>query len=214
MVDAAQAVPHLLVDVQQWGADFVAFSGHKMLGPTGIGVLYGRRKLLEEMPPFLGGGSMINEVFLDRFTPADLPARFEAGTPPIAEAIGLGTAIEYLQGAGLGAVDEHERRLTERAHEVLARIPEIRILGPAPEHKGGIVSFVHQKHHPHDVAQVLNRFGIAVRPGHHCTQPLHDRLKIVASTRASFYLYNTLDEVDLLGEALAELPHILSRRRS
>jgi cysteine desulfurase / selenocysteine lyase len=198
-VDGAQSVPHLPTDVQALGVDFLAFSGHKMLGPSGVGVLYGKEALLDAMPPFLGGGSMINEVRLDRFTPAALPAKFEAGTPPIVPAIGLGAAIEYLEQIGPGAIHRHELELTRYAYDALSQIDGIRILGPAPEHRTGLVSFSFERIHAHEFAQVLNdQFGVAVRAGHHCTQPLHALLGITASTRASFYLYNTPEEVDQL----------------
>ncbi len=211
LVDAAQSAPHMTTDVQAWGADFVAFSGHKMLGPTGVGVLYGRRELLEAMPPFLGGGGMIRRVRLDGFDPAELPDKFEAGTPPIVPAIGLGTAIDYLNHVGLERIHEHEQRLTRRAHELLGAMPGVRILGPEPERKGGIVSFTVEGVHPHDVAHLLDRQGVAVRAGHHCAMPLHKRLGVVATTRASFYLYNTLAEVDTLAEALENARHVFRR---
>lgn len=196
LVDAAQSVPHMRTDVRQLDVDFLAFSGHKMLGPSGVGVLYGKRALLEAMPPFLGGGSMINEVRLDSFTPAALPAKFEAGTPPIVPAIGLGAAIDYLETIGLDAVGRHEHALAVQAYQGLQSVPGIRILGPAPGHRSGLVSFASDHVHAHEFAQVLNdQFGVAVRAGHHCTQPLHALLGIAASTRASFYLYNTPDEV-------------------
>jgi cysteine desulfurase/selenocysteine lyase len=214
LVDAAQSVPHLGTDVQRLGADFFAFSGHKMLGPSGVGVLYGRRELLQAMPPFLGGGSMIRRVTTDGFEPGELPAKFEAGTPPIVPAIGLGAAIDYLRQVGLPAIHAHELLLTRRAHEVLESVGGVRFLGPGPEHKGGIVSFTVEGIHAHDVAQLLDRRGVAVRAGHHCAMPLHRRLGIVASTRASFYLYNTLAEVDRLGEALAEAQSVFRRKRS
>jgi cysteine desulfurase/selenocysteine lyase len=212
LVDAAQSVPHLATDVQSLGADFVAFSGHKMLGPTGVGVLYGRRALLDEMPPFLGGGSMISRVTTAGFEPADLPAKFEAGTPPIVPAIALGTAIDYLQAVGMDAIHEHEQALCARAHEVLDAVGGVKLLGPSPEHKGGIVSFTLERIHAHDIAQLLDRQGIAVRAGHHCAMPLHKRLGVVASTRASFYLYNTPAEVDALGRALEETKRIFRRK--
>jgi cysteine desulfurase / selenocysteine lyase len=199
LIDAAQSVPHLPTDVQALGVDFLAFSGHKMLGPSGVGVLYGKEALLDAMPPFLGGGSMINEVKLDSFTPAALPAKFEAGTPPIVPAIGLGAAIDYLEMVGLGAIHRHELELTRYAYNALAQIDGLRILGPAPEFRTGLVSFAFERVHAHEFAQVLNdQFGVAVRAGHHCTQPLHHLLGITASTRASFYLYNTPEEVDML----------------
>ncbi len=211
LIDAAQSVPHQAVDVQALGADFLAFSGHKMLGPSGVGALYGRRALLEAMPPFMGGGSMIRRVRLDGFEPADLPAKFEAGTPPIVPAIGLGAAIDYLQRVGLPQVHAHEQRLCRLAHEVLQAVEGVRFLGPAPEHKAGIVSFTCNVH-PHDVAQLLDQRGIAVRAGHHCTMPLHKRLGINASTRASFYFYNTVEEVERLGTALDEVQQQMHRK--
>ncbi len=204
LVDAAQSVPHMPTDVRAWDADFLAFSGHKMLGPSGVGVLYGKESLLEAMPPFLGGGSMIGDVFLDRFTPAELPAKFEAGTPPIVPAIAMSAAINYLQDIGLEAIHRHEQCLTQLAYDALSAIEGLRILGPAPEHRAGLVSFVFERIHAHEFAQVLNdRFGVAVRAGHHCTQPLHALLGVAASTRASFYLYNNAEEVDRLVEGIA-----------
>jgi cysteine desulfurase/selenocysteine lyase len=211
LVDAAQAVPHQPLDVQALDADFVAFSGHKMLGPSGVGVLYGRQEVLEAMPPFLGGGGMIRRVRLDGFEPADLPAKFEAGTPPIVGAIGLGAAIDFLREVGLDAIHEHEQQLTTRAHELLADLRGVRLLGPPPADKGGIVSFTIEGIHAHDIAQLLDRQGIAVRAGHHCAMPLHQRLGIPASTRASFYLYNTLDEVEQLAGGLREVKRVFRR---
>jgi cysteine desulfurase/selenocysteine lyase len=205
LVDAAQSVPHMATDVQAWGADFVAFSGHKMIGPSGIGVLYGREKLLDAMPPFMGGGSMINRVFEDRFTPAELPAKFEAGTPPIAPAIALGAAIDYLNRVRIEAIHLHEISLMRYAYERLQEVDGLGILGPGPEHRSGLISFTLPEPHAHDIAQLLDQQGIAVRAGHHCAQPLHDRLGITASTRASFYLYNTPGEVDLLADSLAKI---------
>jgi cysteine desulfurase/selenocysteine lyase len=211
LVDAAQSVPHQVTDVQATGADFLAFSGHKMLGPTGVGVLWGRASLLDRMPPFLGGGSMIRRVRLDGFEPAELPAKFEAGTPPIVPAIGLGTAIDYLNAIGLDAIHEHEQRLAARAHELLTDLGGVRFLGPAPEHKAGIVSFTFDKIHAHDIAQLLDRHGVAVRAGHHCAMPLHKRLGINASARASFYFYNTLEEVERLASALADCRRVFRK---
>ncbi|HEY2826414.1 MAG TPA: cysteine desulfurase [Pirellulales bacterium] len=211
LMDAAQWAPHLPLDVQALGADFVAFSGHKMLGPTGVGVLWGRRKLLDTMPPFMGGGSMIRRVRKDGFEPAELPAKFEAGTPPIVSAIGLGTAIDYLNRIGLENIGRHEHMLTERAHEVLVAVGEVRLLGPALDQKSGIVSFVVEGIHAHDVAQLLDRHGIAIRAGHHCAMPLHQRLGIPATSRASFYFYNTPAEVDALGEALRDAKRVFRR---
>jgi cysteine desulfurase/selenocysteine lyase len=210
LVDAAQSVPHFTTRVVELGADFLAFSGHKMLGPTGIGVLYGREELLDAMPPFLGGGSMINRVWDDRFTPAELPAKFEAGTPPIAPAIALGAAIDYLSRIGLEAVAQHEHELVRYTYLRLSEIDGLRILGPPPDRRAGLISFTLPEPHAHDVAQLLDQQGIAVRAGHHCTWPLHDRLGIAASTRASVYLYNTPAEVDLLAETVA---HIRDRFR-
>ncbi len=202
LVDAAQSIPHSRSDVRAWDADFVAFSGHKMLGPSGVGVLYGRESLLDAMPPFLGGGSMIRRVTLDGFEPAELPAKFEAGTPPIVPAMGLASAIEYLEHIGLEKIERHEAILTTRAHEVLQAVGEVRLLGPAADKKAGIVSFVMNRIHAHDVAQILDQQGVAIRAGHHCAMPLHKRLGVTASNRASFYFYNTLQEVEQLGKAL------------
>jgi cysteine desulfurase / selenocysteine lyase len=214
LVDGAQSVPHQKTDVQALDCDFLAFSGHKMLGPSGVGVLYGKRELLEAMPPFLGGGGMIKEVTLQGFRPVFLPAKFEAGTPPIVPAVALGAAIDYLGAVGLEAIGQHERRLTERTHEVLAAVQGVRIIGPAPQHKGGIVSFVFEsgRPHAHDVAQILDRCGVAIRAGHHCTMPLHKRYHVAATARASFYFYNTLSEVEKLGEALEQVKHVFRRK--
>ncbi len=211
LVDAAQSVPQLPLDVQALGADFVAFSGHKMLGPTGVGILWGRRELLDAMPPFLGGGSMIRRVRTDGFEPAELPAKFEAGTPPIVSAIGLGAAVDYLRRIGWDAIERHERMLTERAHSVLSDVGGVRIIGPPPADKSGIVSFVVEGIHAHDVAQLLDRHGVAVRTGHHCAMPLHQRYGLTATARASFYFYNTPLEIDMLGEALADAKRIFRR---
>ncbi|MBC7851810.1 MAG: cysteine desulfurase [Pirellulaceae bacterium] len=213
LIDAAQCIPHEPTNVQEWGADFVAFSGHKMLGPSGIGILYGREELLEAMPPFMGGGSMIRTVTLDGFTPANLPAKFEAGTPPIAPAIGLAPAIEYLQSVGLPQVFTHEQRLARRAHELLSAIEGVRILGPAPERKAGTVSFTMKGVHSKDIAVLLDEIsGIAVREGHHCAMPLHARFGIPASCRASFYLYNSLDEVEQLAAGVKKAQQMLLRK--
>jgi cysteine desulfurase/selenocysteine lyase len=213
LVDAAQSAPHLPVDVQALDCDFLAFSGHKMLGPTGVGVLYGKERLLEAMPPFLGGGSMISEVRLDEFKPAELPAKFEAGTPPIVPAIGMSAAIDYLQAVGMENIHRHEQELVRYAYESLAQIEELRILGPTPEHRACLVSFVFDRIHAHEFAQVLNdQFGVAVRAGHHCTQPLHTGLGIAASTRASFYLYNTPEEVDRLLEGVEAVRRMFAPR--
>ena len=212
LVDAAQSVPHMPTDVQALDVDFLCFSGHKMLGPSGVGILYGRRELLEAMPPFLGGGSMIRRVKLDSFEPAELPAKFEAGTPPIVPAIGLGTAIDYLNAIGLDKIHAYEQILTVRAHQVLEEVGGVRLLGPDPQYKGGIVSFTLDGIHAHDVAQLMDRQGIAIRAGHHCAMPLHKRLGVNASSRASVYFYNTLAEVELLGSALAEAKRIFRKK--
>ncbi len=198
LIDAAQSVPHMPVDVQALGADFVVFSGHKMAGPTGIGVLYGRRELLEAMPPFLGGGDMIREVKLSGSRWNTLPYKFEAGTPSIAQGIGLGAAVDYLNQVGVDWIWEHERALVRYAYERMSQVEGLRILGPGPEERGGLIAFTLEGVHPHDLAAILDMDGIAIRAGHHCAQPLHDRYGMVASARASFYLYNTLEEVDKL----------------
>ncbi|OIN86138.1 MAG: cysteine desulfurase [Anaerolineae bacterium CG1_02_58_13] len=198
LVDAAQSVPHFAVDAQALGADFLAFSAHKMCGPTGIGVLYGKVELLEAMPPFLGGGDMIKEVKLRSFRPNSIPYKFEAGTPAIAEAVGFGAAVDYLTKIGMTNIAAHEHEITEYALERLEEIPGVKVFGPSADKKGGVASFTLDGVHPHDVAQILDRDGIAVRAGHHCAQPLHEKFGIPATTRASFYLYNTKEEVDLL----------------
>jgi cysteine desulfurase/selenocysteine lyase len=198
VVDAAQSVPHLKVDVQVLDADFLAFSAHKMCGPTGIGALYGRMELLESMPPFLGGGDMIKEVKLRSFRPNTLPHKFEAGTPAIAEAVGFGAAVDYLTSLGMEAVSAHEHEITEYALDRLEEVPGVKLFGPRADKKGGVAAFTLEGVHPHDVAQILDRDGIAVRAGHHCAQPLHEKFGIPATSRASFYLYNTKGEVDLL----------------
>lgn len=212
LVDAAQSVPHEPTDVQALGVDFLAFSGHKLLGPSGVGVLYGREELLDAMPPFLGGGSMIRRVTTEGFEPADLPAKFEAGTPPIVPAIGLGVAIDYLSAIGLDRILAHERTLARRAHEILEEVGGVRFLGPMPEHKSGVVSFTLERPHAHDVAQILDRYGVAIRAGHHCAMPLHKRLGIGASNRASFYFYNTLGEVETFGHAIRETVRKFKRK--
>jgi cysteine desulfurase / selenocysteine lyase len=198
LVDAAQSVPHLSVDVQSLDADFLAFSAHKMCGPTGIGALYGKMELLESMPPFLGGGDMIKEVKLRSFRPNNLPHKFEAGTPAIAQAVGFGAAVDYLSSLGMDAIAAHEHEITEYALERLEEVPGVKLFGPGADSKGGVAAFTLEGVHPHDVAQILDRDGIAVRAGHHCAQPLHEKFGLPATSRASFYLYNTRDEVDLL----------------
>ena len=198
IVDGAQSVPHLKVDMQALDADFYAFSAHKMCGPTGIGALYGKAALLESMPPFMGGGDMIKEVKLRSFRPNTLPHKFEAGTPAIAEAVGFGAAVDYLTNLGMDNIAAHEHEVTEYALERLEEIPGVKLFGPSADKKGGVASFTLAGVHPHDVAQILDRDGIAVRAGHHCAQPLHEKFGIPATSRASFYLYNTKEEVDLL----------------
>jgi cysteine desulfurase/selenocysteine lyase len=202
LVDGAQSVPHMPVDVQALDVDFLAFSGHKMLAPTGSGVLYGKRDLLEAMPPWMGGGDMISRVRLDSTTYNDLPYKFEAGTPSIAEAIGLGYAVDYLSEVGMDKIRAHEQEIIAYALERLAEVPSITLYGPDVAKKGGVATFSMEGVHAHDVAQILDSEGIAVRGGHHCAQPLHDRYGIPASARASFYLYNTAAEVDALVEGL------------
>ncbi len=203
LVDAAQSLPHLAVDVQALDSDFFAFSGHKMVGPTGIGILHGKRALLEAMPPFLGGGDMIRRVELSGAEWNDIPWKFEAGTPSIAEAIGLGAAVDYLSAIGMEAIHQHEAAITAYTLERLAEMPGLRVLGPAdPTLKGAVAAMVLDGIHAHDVAEILNHAGVAVRAGHHCAMPLHQRFQVPASARASFYLYNTFEEVDRLIEAL------------
>ncbi len=208
LVDAAQSVPHFPVDVQTLGADFVAFSAHKMCGPTGIGVLWGRLELLEAMPPFLGGGDMIRRVYLKEFKVNDLPYKFEAGTPAIAEAVGLGAAVRYLQSIGMQAIAAHEREITAYALERLEEVPGVVVYGPPADRKGGVAAFSLEGVHPHDVAQVLDRDGVAVRAGHHCAMPLHDRYNLPATTRASFYLYTTPGDVDRLVDGLYKVKQL------
>ncbi|MGM0371295.1 MAG: aminotransferase class V-fold PLP-dependent enzyme [Halobacteriota archaeon] len=201
--DGAQAVPNRPVDVAALDVDFYAFSGHKMAGPTGIGVLYGRESLLESMEPFQFGGGMIERVTLDGATWAELPWKFEAGTPPIAEGVGLAEAADYLDHLGMDRVQAHEEQLTQYAHERLVEREDVTVYGPPPgEDRGGLVSFTLDGVHPHDLSSILNEAGVAVRAGDHCTQPLHDCLGIPASARASFYVYNTTEEVDVLLEGL------------
>ncbi len=205
LVDGAQAVPHMPVDVAASGADFYGFTGHKMCGPTGIGVLWARRELLDEMPPFLGGGEMIESVWMDRTTFAPPPHKFEAGTMPIAQAVGLGAAIDYLSEVGMDAVRAHELGLIEHALDVLAQIEGLRILGPTESaDRGSAISFTVEGVHPHDVSQVLDDLGIAVRAGHHCAWPLHRAFGVRASTRASFYLYNLREEADALADGIRQ----------
>ncbi len=211
LLDGAQGVPHMPVNVQALGCDFLAFSGHKMCGPSGIGVLYGRRELLEAMPPFLGGGDMIRRVDLYRSTWNDLPYKFEAGTPAIVEGIGLGAAVDYLSAVGMENLAAHAREMAAYAMERLTALPGLHIPGPPADRRGATVAFTFRGIHPHDVAHLLDLEGIAVRAGHHCAQPLHKRLGLVATTRASFYLYNTKEEADRLAEALERVGQTLGR---
>jgi cysteine desulfurase/selenocysteine lyase len=203
VIDAAQSAPHLPIDVQGIDCDFLAFSGHKMLAPLGSGVLYGRQELLEAMPPFMGGGGMIRKVEIGRSTYADVPARFEAGTPAVADAVGLGAAVDYLNGVGLDAIQAHEKELLQYAVDGLASIPGLTLYGPSDiSRRSGVLSFSVDGLHPHDVAALLDEDNVAVRAGHHCNQPLMERLGVVATTRASFYLYNTPEDVDRLVESV------------
>ncbi len=212
LVDGAQAVPHVPVDVQALGCDFYAFSGHKMLGPMGSGALWARREILESMPPFLSGGEMIREVHLRRSEFNEIPWKFEAGTPAVGDAIGLGVAAEYLMDLGMDAVREHERELVTYALDVLPReIPGIELYGPMdPDVRGGVVPFNLPGIHPHDVAQVLDRSGIAVRAGHHCTMPLHERLDLAATARASFSVYSTTADIDALVAGLKDVQRVFA----
>jgi cysteine desulfurase/selenocysteine lyase len=198
LMDGAQSVPHLPTDVQALDVDFLAFSGHKMCGPTGIGVLYGKRALLEAMPPFLGGGDMIRRVTFDGAEWNDLPWKFEAGTPSIAQAIGLGAAVDYLAAIGMKNIEAYEHAIADYALEALSEVKGVTTLGPSAAERGAVIAFTVDGLHPHDVAELLNREGVAVRAGHHCAMPLHQKLGLPATSRASFYLYNTFDEVDRL----------------
>ena len=199
VLDACQSVPHFEVNVASLNIDFIAFSGHKMLGPTGVGILWGRKELLNAMPPFLTGGSMIETVTMETATYLDAPKRFEAGVPNMAQAVGLGAAVDYLKGIGLSAIHEHENTLTDAALKGLQTISGLKIIGPTDTNsRGGVVSFAIEGIHPHDLGQALDSYGIAVRTGHHCAWPLMKRFKTVATTRASFYLYNDLEDVNAL----------------
>ncbi|HWQ45281.1 MAG TPA: cysteine desulfurase [Longilinea sp.] len=208
LIDGAQSVPHFPVDVQALDVDFLAFSAHKMCGPTGIGVLYGKESLLEAMPPFMGGGDMIKKVYLRSFTPNDLPHKFEAGTPAVAEVIGLGAAVDYLNTIGMDAIAAHEQQIIRYALEQLGQVKGVKVLGPEAKFKGGVAAFTLEGVHPHDVAQILDGDGIAVRAGHHCAMPLHDKYGLPATTRASFYLYNTEAEVDKLVTGLHKVQKV------
>ncbi len=211
LIDAAQSVPHMPVDVQALDADFLCFSAHKMLGPTGIGVLYGKRALLEEMPPFMGGGDMIHKVGLHSSTWNDLPWKFEAGTPAIAETIGFGVAVDYLQSLGMEQVARHEQEMTIYAMEQLQTIPEITIYGPEASKRGGVISFSLGDIHPHDLATILDQeMGVAIRAGHHCAQPLMERFGLPATARASFYVYTIKEDIDALVQGLQKAQQIFS----
>lgn len=202
LIDGAQGAPHLKVDLSSLDPDFYACSAHKMCGPMGSGILYGRREILESMPPFLGGGDMIRTVELRSSTWADLPSKFEAGTPSVADAVGLGAACDYLTGIGMDAIHAHEHELTTYAYQQLLELPEVVIYGPSVEERASVISFNIGDIHPHDVGSLLNERGVAVRAGHHCTQPLHAKLDIAASIRASFYIYNSTEDVDRLIDGL------------
>lgn len=209
-IDAAQSVPHMKVDVSELNADFFAFSSHKMLGPTGIGVLYARKRLLETMPPFMGGGDMIRRVEKSGFVANEVPYKFEAGTPAIAEAIGFGAAVDYLEALGMDKVQAHEQELVTYAMERLEEVPGLTLYGPPADMRGGVTSFTLQDAHPHDVAQILDEYGVAVRAGHHCAMPIHERFGLPATTRASYYIYNTAEEVDKLIGALYKVKELFS----
>jgi cysteine desulfurase/selenocysteine lyase len=213
LVDGAQAVPHMAVDMQELGADFYAWTGHKALGPTGIGVLHGRREILEEMEPFLTGGDMISSVDFQGATWNELPWKFEAGTPPIAEAVGLGAAVDYLSAIGLDAVRAHEIELTGYAMRTLKDRygDDLTIFGPDdPRQRGGVLSFAYKGIHPHDLSQILDQSGVCIRAGHHCAKPLMRRLGVGATARASFYLYNDEADVDVLADALLDADRLFS----
>ena len=198
LVDGAQSIPHMAVDVQALDCDFFVFSGHKMCGPTASGILYGRRAILEAMPPFMSGGEMIKEVWSDHVKYNDLPYKFEAGTPNIAESIGLGVAVDYLTRIGMDKIRQHEKQITQYALDRLKEMPEVTIYGPTDvEQRGGLVAFTLGDVHPHDIATFADQDGVAIRAGHHCAMPLHKKLGLAATARASFYLYNTRDEVDI-----------------
>ncbi len=208
LVDGAQSVPHFAVDVQKLDADFLVFSSHKMCGPTGIGVLYGKKELLESMPPFMGGGDMIKRVQLRSFVPNSIPYKFEAGTPAICEAVGLGAAVDYLTEIGMERIANHEHKIISYAIERLEEVPGLKVYGPPAEDKGGVASFTLDQIHPHDIAQIIDQDGVAIRAGHHCAMPLHDKLGLPATARASFYLYNTFEEVDKLITALYKVKKV------
>lgn len=208
VVDAAQSVPHLAVDVQDLDCDFLAFSGHKMCGPTGIGILYGKKALLEEMPPFLGGGDMILRVTFEGSSWNEVPWKFEAGTPSIAEAIGLGAAVNYLEQIGMDQIHAHEQFITGYAIEALSEVEGIKLIGPPITQRGGVASFTLAGVHPHDISQLVDQDGIAIRAGHHCAMPLHQKLGIPASARASFYLYTGTDDIDRVVTSLRRVRQV------
>lgn len=211
MVDGAQSVPHFPVDIQALDADFMAFSAHKMLGPTGIGILYGKEALLKQMPPFLGGGDMIKKVTFEGFTVNDLPYKFEAGTPAIAEAIGFGAAVDYLQNIGMDAIHAYETELTAYALDAMQEVSGLEVLGPKDaSQRGGVVAFSLNVAHPHDIAQLLDRDGLAIRAGHHCAMPLHLKCNLPATSRASFYLYNNKQEIDKLVVSLLKVQEMFA----
>jgi cysteine desulfurase / selenocysteine lyase len=210
LIDAAQSVAHMAVNVRELDVDFLAFSAHKMCGPTGIGALYGKLDILREMPPFLGGGDMIRKVEWRSFEPNDLPYTFEAGTPPIAEAVGWGAAVDYLKGIGIAAIHQYEQTVTTYAMRRLREIPGLTILGPEAGKRGGLVAFTVDGIHPHDIAQILDSVGVAVRSGHHCTMPLHQKLNLPATTRASFYLYTLEEEIDVLIQGLQKAKQLFA----
>jgi len=213
LIDGAQGVPHLPTNVQELGCDFLAFSGHKMCGPTGIGVLYGRRELLESMPPFMAGGDMIRRVTYEDAEWNELPWKFEAGTPAIAEGVGLGAAVDYLSNLGMEAVRAHEREITAYALERLAEVPTVEVYGPTDlDIRGGVATFNLGSVHPHDVAAVLDTEGVAIRAGHHCAMPLHAKFGLTATSRASFYIYSLPEEVDRLVNALYKAKSIFGRK--
>jgi cysteine desulfurase/selenocysteine lyase len=211
LVDGAQGVPHLVTDVQQMGCDFLAFSGHKMLGPTGSGGLWARAELLDAMPPFLGGGEMILEVWIDHATYNEIPYKFEAGTPNIAQSIGMGAAVDYLNDLGMDDVHKHEVETITYALDELGKIEGLKVFGPSADKRGGVVSFWMDDIHPHDLATILDTEGVAIRAGHHCAQPLMRVLGVPATSRASFYVYNTTEDVDALVAALAKARETFAR---
>jgi cysteine desulfurase / selenocysteine lyase len=209
VVDGAQSVPHMKIDVKDIDADFLAFSGHKMLGPTGVGALFGKEEILQDMSPFLYGGEMIKEVSYKYTRFNDIPWKFEAGTPNIAQVIGLGAAVDYLNKIGMDKVEDYEKRLVKYAYETISKIDDLDIIGPDIQNRSGLISFYIKNVHAHDVAQVLDEDGIAVRAGHHCAMPLHNKIGISATTRASFYLYNSIEEIDKLADGVKKSMRIL-----